>query len=101
MGCHSSVSRETKQERPAKSLYGLPRAFWGHSEWSGNQSGNASRLGCLSRRRLSRRQPLRDGANGCCHAQKRKGERYSVDRKSTRLNLGISYAVFCLKKKRE
>src|SRR5262245_63415014 len=27
--------------------------------------------GSLSRRRLSRRQPLRNGANGCCHAQKR------------------------------
>src|SRR5437899_9150362 len=47
----------------------------------------------------------RDGArSGCCpewHAPDNEGER---DRKSTRLNsshLGISYAVFCLKKKKQ
>src|SRR5258705_13908459 len=51
--------------------------------------------GCVERRWIRQRN---------AHAGRRRRERYAADRKSTRLNsshLGISYAVFCLKKKNQ
>src|SRR5258705_1576143 len=71
-----------------------------------NGRSNEARTGRSDRRRLSPRKPnhcrralLRTGRNGA-HPNSSSPE----DRKSTRLNsshLGISYAVFCLKKKKE
>src|SRR5258705_9212382 len=55
----------------------------------------------LFRSHRSRRRSRRDPAGGGTHPRRRRGCR---DRKSTRLNsshLGISYAVFCLKKKKK
>src|SRR5258705_10134301 len=71
-----------------------------------NGRSNEARTGRSDRRRLSPRKPnhcrralLRTGRNGA-HPNSSSPE----DRKSTRLNsshLGISYAVFCLKKKKQ
>src|SRR5437899_10176970 len=65
---------------------------------------DVSRFRSRSRSRARRRgEPDDDALGGVARHRRRAAEEYG-DRKSTRLNsshLGISYAVFCLKKKSE
>src|SRR5438045_4737456 len=65
--------------------------------WATLPSGPGRRLSSLARKAVFRKSISATGSR-----QKRRG--MTADRKSTRLNsshLGISYAVFCLKKKKQ
>src|SRR2546426_7060919 len=62
------------------------------------------RSGAVQYRRAGNERPEKLGARGVLERTKLLGPHHELDRKSTRLNsshLVISYAVFCLKKKKE
>src|SRR5437899_7275110 len=78
---------------PYTTLFRSPRSHAEETEDEVDRRAAVRPAGAHRRRRAARR-----------HARGRPGGRAGGDRKSTRLNsshLGISYAVFCLKKKKK